>query len=312
MDEWPKALVPAKGPMRQDKLAGAAEGMGAWGEQMQSLANSGVMQPDVMTALTLFILGNQPKDPAKKQKIPGAGGGVAGGVWVRERYTIHRPLQQDEVFTISGESIGRHVHKGRRYGTNASTTLNAAGQLAGSNLTTGLLAYKIEEGLADSLEGQSPDEIKAAGPDWRVAVNNPCLAKLNTLNVGDTFGGYDVVLGLDLMAARDTKNPDNPIHSDPKLAKEAGLAKPIAGGAHVLAFPLEVVMAAAGREALLHGAAFDIRWKAPVYADLTITPNARVVKAEADCLVFEIDAVISGGATAMVGTVTIPLPREAA
>ena len=70
--------------------------------------------------------------------------------------------------------------------------------------------------------------------------------------------------------------------------------------------------AAAGREALLHGAAFDIRWKAPVYADLTITPNARVVKAEADCLIFEIDAVISGGATAMVGTVTIPLPREAA
>ncbi|NKC01315.1 MAG: hypothetical protein GKR90_22840 [Pseudomonadales bacterium] len=312
MDKWPKALVPTSGPMRQDKLAGAAEGMGVWGEQLQSLAASGVVQPDVMTALTLFILGNQPRDPLKKQKIPGAGGGVAGGVWVRERFTIHRPLQQDDVFTVTGEAIGRHVHKGRRYGTNASKTLNSQGELVGSNLTTGLLAYKVEEGLSDSLEGQSPDDVEAVGPDWDVAANNPCKDKIESLRVGDAFGGYEVLVGLDLMEARDTKNPDNPIHSDPELAKKAGLAKPIAGGAHVLSFPLEVVMAAAGRDALLHGAAFDIRWKAPVYADLTIIPNARVAQVEADRVVFEIDAVIVGGAVAMVGTVTIPLPRTAA
>ena len=81
MDAWPKALVPAEGPMRADKVAGAAEGMGSWGTECQGLFDEGYLQPDLLTGLTLFILGNQPRDPAQKQKIPGAGGGVAGGVW---------------------------------------------------------------------------------------------------------------------------------------------------------------------------------------------------------------------------------------
>lgn len=305
-DIWPKPLTPASGPMRKDKLDGAAEGMGQWGEQTREIAAEGWIPPDMMTGLTLYILGNQPRDPAK-QKIPGASGGVAGGVWVRERFTIHRPLRRDEVFTVTGEAVGRHVHKGRRYGTNISRTLNAAGELAGSNLTTGLLAYKVEEGLDDNVEGQSPDAIEAAGPDWSVAASNPCLDVLRNLAVGDTFGGYDVLVGLDLMEARDTKKPDNPIHSDPELARKAGLKRPIAGGSHVLAFPLEVIMQAVGREALFHGAAFDIRWKTPVYADLTMQPHATVVVADKDRVVFDIDAQLEDGAMAMVGQVTIPI-----
>ena len=291
--------------MRPDKLDGAAEGMGEWGEELRGLAADGIVQPDMMTALTLFLLGNQPRDP--NQTIPGAGGGVAGGVWVRERYTIHRPLQREEVFTIEGASVGRHVHKGRRYGTTTSRTRNAAGELAGTNLTTGLLAYKVEEGLADTLEGQDPNEIEAAGPDWSVAANNPCLDKLAALREGDAFGGYAVTLGLALMEARDTKNPDNPIHSDPELARKAGLKKPIAGGSHVLSFALEVIMQAVGRQSLLHGAAFDIRWKAPVFADLVIRPHARVAQAAADRVSFDVDAILESGATAMTGRVTIPL-----
>ena len=89
---------------------------------------------------------------------------------------------------------------------------------------------------------------------------------------GDVFGEYPVNVSIDLMQARDTKKPDNPIHSDPELAKKAGLAKPIAGGSHVLAYPLEAIMVAAGEQSLLHGAYIDVRWKSPVYADLTITP----------------------------------------
>ena len=107
----------------------------------------------------------------REQAIPGGAGGVAGGVWVRERFTIHRPLRRDEAFTVRGEALGRHVHKGRRYGTTRSETRTARGELAGSNLTTGLLQYRVEEGLADAVEGLAPDAIEVPGPDWRVAAD---------------------------------------------------------------------------------------------------------------------------------------------
>ena len=303
---WPKALVEVSGPMRADKLDGAAEGMGQWGAETRALATEGLIPPDMMTGLTLFILSLQPRDPSK-QKIPGGGGGVAGGVWVRERFTIHRPLKRDEVFTVRGEAMGRHVHKGRRYGTNWSQTFNAAGELAATNLTTGLLQYKVEEGLADTVEGRHPDDIEAPSPDWQVAAHNPCTETLRGLTSGQTFDGGAVVVGLDLMEARETKKPDNPIHSDPELARKAGLSKPIAGGSHVLAFPLEVILQQVGRHALFHGACFDIRWKAPVYADAVMFPHVKVGAAEQDRVVFEVDATLEDGATAMVGQITVPL-----
>ncbi len=303
---WPKQLTPASGPIRADKLDGAAEGMGQWGEQTQALVADDLVPPDIMTGLTLFLLSSQKREPGK-QKIPGGGGGVAGGVWVRERFTIHRPLTRSEAFIVKGESVGRHVHKGRRYGTNRCQTFNTSGELVGTNVTTGLLAYKVEEGLADTLEGQAPDEIPTPQPDWQAAGANPCLETLKALCKGDEFSGEPVLVGLDLMEARDTKKPDNPIHSDPELAKKAGLEKPIAGGSHVLAFVLELILQHAGRHALLHGASFDVRWKAPVYAGLTILPRVSVSAATADRVVFDIEATLELGATAMVGEVTVPL-----
>ncbi|MCP3933802.1 MAG: MaoC family dehydratase [Actinomycetia bacterium] len=308
MSNWPKLLASVDGPIRIDRLDGAAEGMGTFGEQTRALHAEDLLPPDLMTGLTLFLLSNQPRDPAKKQAIPGGGGGVAGGVWVRERFTIHRPLGRSEVFTVSGKSVGQYVHKGRRYGTNISRTLDAGGELAASNITTGLLSYKVDEVLGDSIEGQSPDDIEPFGPDWDVATDNLCLDALRALTVGDEFGGHDVFVGLDLMAARDTKNPDNPIHSDPELARKAGLSEPIAGGNHVLSFVLEVVMDAVGRHSLLHGTCFDIRWKAPVYADTTMRPHACVTQATPDHVTFELRATLTSGATAMAGTATVPLP----
>ncbi len=308
MSNWPKVLASVDGPIRDDRLDGAAEGMGEFGEQTRALHAEDILPPDLMTGLTLFLLSHQPRNPAKKQAIPGGGGGVAGGVWVRERFTIHRPLGRTEAFTVGGESVGQYVHNGRRYGTNVSRTLDAAGELAASNITTGLLSYKVDEALGDSVQGQSPDDIEPFGPDWSVAGRNLCLDSLRALEVGDEFGDYDVFVGLDLMSARDTKNPDNPIHSDPELARKAGLSQPIAGGNHVLSFVLEAVMAAAGRHSLLHGTYFDIRWKAPVYADTTMRPRARVVEATPDHLTFELEATLTSGATAMAGTATVPLP----
>jgi hypothetical protein len=306
-ETWPKPLLQANGPMRRDKLDGAAEGMGKWGEETRALAAEGWIPPDMMTGLTLFLLSNQPRDPQIKQVIPGGGGGVAGGVWVRERFTIHRPLRREEIFNVSGDSIGRHVHKGRRYGTTRSVTMNSQGQRAASNLTTGLLAYKVEKGLVDRLEGCNPDEIEPFGPDWDLAENNPHRQTLRSLKQGDTFGGHEVVIGISLMQARDTDKPDNPIHSDPELAKKAGLAKPIAGGSHVLSFPLENIMQAVGRYALLHGAAFDVRWRAPVYADVAIRPHVMVAAVSPDRVRFSMEAMLDTGVSAMVGEVTVPL-----
>ncbi len=306
-ETWPKPLQSARGPLRADKLDGAAEGMGNWGAETKGLAADGLVPPDMICGMTLFILSEQPRDPEKKQKIPGGGGGVAGGVWVRERFTIHRPLQRDDRFSVAGENIGRHVHKGRRYSTSRCTTVNETGDIAATNLTTGLMAYKVEEGLAESLEGEDPNAISAPAPDWSAAKNNPYQEQLRRLTPGQILGDYPVPVGLALMQARDTKKPDNPIHSDPELARRAGLSRPIAGGSHILAFALEPILAEAGRQALFHGASFDIRWKAPVYADLTIRPTALVSDASEKQVVFDIEAKLDDGATAMTGRVTIPL-----
>ena len=305
--EWPKPLQAVHGPMRTDKLDGASAGLGAWGRETQALAAEQLVPPDVLTGLTLFILSGQPRSPRKAQAMPGGGGGVAGGVWVRERFTIYRPLQRDDAFSVTGEAIGRHVHKGRRYGTNRSETRNAAGELVARNLTTGLLAYKVDEGLADTLEGEDPNEVAAPAPDWQAARHNPCLAALRKLRTGSVLAAEPVTVGLELMQIRDTKKPDNPIHSDPELARKAGLSKPIAGGSHVLAFVLEVILQAAGRHCLLHGAHFDVRWKAPVYADARIVPQVEVRDARDDRVVFAIAATLDSGATAMTGEVTVPL-----
>jgi len=304
---WPRPLRESRGPIRAEKLDGASAGMGMWGAETQALATEGLVPPDMLTGMTLFLLSTQPKDSNRKQAIPGGSGGVAGGVWVRERYTIHRPLGRDEAFIVRGASEGRHVHKARRYGTTSSETFNAAGERVATNLTTGLLAYKVQQGLADEVEGRAPDDIPPPAPDRTAAGNNPCLEQLRTLRVGDVLGGYPVTVSLALMEVRDTSNPDNPIHSDPELARRAGLAKPIAGGSHILAFALEPILARAGRHALLYGATFDIRWKAPVYADRVIHPMARVTEAAADRVAFTVEATLEDGSTAMTGRVTVPL-----
>jgi acyl dehydratase len=304
---WPRPLQDVRGPIPAEKLDGAAAGMGDWGPETRALAADGLVPPDMLTGMTLFLLARQPRDPDRKQDIPGGSGGVAGGVWVRERYTIHRPLARGDAFTVRGASEGRHVHKGRRYGTTSSETWNAAGKRAATNLTTGLLAYKVQEGLADGVEGRAPDDIAAPAPDGSAARDNPCRERLASLGAGEALGGYPVTVSLALMAARDTSNPDNPIHSDPELARRAGLSRPIAGGSHVLAFALEPVLARAGRESLLYGACFDVRWKAPVYADRVIRPSAQVVEARTDRVVLEVAATLEDGTTAMTGRVFVPM-----
>ena len=122
------------------------------------------------------------------------------------------------------------------------------------------------------------------------------------------LGDTPLVVALSMMAARDTKDPNNPIHSDPEAAKAAGLAKPIAGGDHVKSFALELIMARFGPEVLLHGASFDTRWKAPTEADASITPRAIVTTVARDRVELRYEVQLTDGPMAMAGSVVIPRP----
>ncbi|MCB0990491.1 MAG: MaoC family dehydratase [Acidimicrobiales bacterium] len=315
MGEFPRQLVAVSGPIDADKLDGVAAGMGAWGDHTRSLLDKGIVSPDMICGQTLFLLSNQPRNPNRAQHIPGGAGGVAGGVWVRERYTIHRPLERTDVFTVTGQTVGRHVRKGRRYGNNTSQTFDSSGNLVASNISTGLMSYVPDPDLADGAEGITGDELVAVGPDGDAAMSNPHLDRLAELSVGDVFGGHDVTVSLEMMAARDTKNPSNPIHSDPELAKKAGLRRPIAGGNHVLSFVLEVLMDAIGTEGLLHGSSFDVRWKAPVEDGVVIVPTATVIEtgdsSGVDMVVFDTEARLGAdGPVAMTARVCVPAARS--
>ena len=226
---------------------------------------------------------------------------------MREQFTIHRPLANEDPFTVAGESTGAYSKRGRRYSTTASRTHDSHGRRIATNLTTGLISYKAEPDLPDSSDGLPLDETPSPEPDWSAAASNPDRAELSVLAEGKVVGGGPVTVTLAMMAARDTENPDNPIHSDPDEAKRAGLARPIAGGSHVLAFVLEAMMSELGQEVLLHGANFDIRWKAPTIDGSTIIPTATVLAMADDRVDFGVSVALEDGTEAMVGRITIPL-----
>jgi len=303
--DFPRVLVPVDGPFAQAKIDGAAIGMGDYGDATRALVARGLVQPDLVTGMTLALLAKQPRKPRADGEKKASG--VAGRVWVREQFTIHRPLAQGDVWQVQGESTGTYTKKGRSYSTTASRSMTSKGHVFATNLTTGLFSYVPNPDLADSEQGLPLDETPAPEPDWNAAAHNPHRSELEAATAGTTFGGDPVLVSLAMMAARDTDNPDNPIHSDPEQAKKAGLARPIAGGSHVLAFAMEVVMRTFGEESLLHGARFDVRWKAPTENDVAIIPTATVTEASADRVGLDLQVDLVGGATAMVGSIVIPL-----
>ncbi|MCP3991322.1 MAG: MaoC family dehydratase [Actinomycetia bacterium] len=316
---WPQSLQPVEGPFRRVRIDGASAGMGAHGPVTQALLAAGHVSPDLVCGMTLFLLAKQKAGP---QDVPasqasgddqdgedGKASPIAGGVWVREQFTIHRPLAVDDVFTVTGSSTGRFVRKGRRYGTTRSQSHDAAGRLIATNLTNGLLAYAVEAGVTDHSEGLPLDQTPSPDPDWERAAENPHLDAIRSATVGQRFGGDEMEVSLAMMTARDTSNPDNPIHSDPEAARKAGLERPIAGGSHVLAFAIEPLLAAWGPGALSHGAKFDVSWKAPTKADTTIMASAVVTGVAPDQVDVGLEVVLAEGPTALVGTLTIPLPR---
>lgn len=305
MTSFPRELTPVSGPYLPAKVAGAAVGMGTYGDATRALVAQGLLQPDLITGMTLALLAKQPRKP--KPTGEKRASGVAGRVWVRERFTIHQPVANDDPWVVSGASTGTYVRKGRSYSTTASQSHTSSGELFATNLTTGLFSYRADPTLEDSVQGQPIEDTPAPVPDHGAAANNPHLDAIAAAHVGQVLGNLEVPMTLAMMAARDTDNPDNPIHSDLDEAKKAGLARPIAGGSHVMSFAVEAVLAAWGPQALLHGANFDIRWKAPTEDDTTIVPTATVTAVEADRVELDLQVDLVDGPTTMVGKLVVPL-----
>lgn len=305
-DDFPKSLVPVHGPFPPEKISGAGIGMGAYGDATRTLVASNTLQPDLICGMTLALLARQPRRPKPTGERKASG--VAGRVWVRERFTMHRPIAADDPWQVSGESTGTYVRKGRSYSTTRSTSTTSSGERFATNLTTGLFSYRADPSRVDSVQGLPIEDTPTPEPDHEAARSNPHAAAIRSVSVGDVLGGVEVPMTLAMMAARDTDNPDNPIHSSAEEAKKAGLARPIAGGSHVLSFALEAVMQAFGPEALLHGTNIDVRWKAPTEDDTVIRPTATVTHVAADHVSFDLQVDLVGGPTALVGQLIIPVP----
>ena len=300
----PRAHEPVRGPIPDSIASGAVESLGAWGRASRELFDAGFVPADVLMGMTLYLLAHQPRRPrADGQKRKGA---VSGEVWVREQMTVHRPVRLGQELEIRGEAMRRYTRRGRRYGVTTSETRSKDGELLVSNCTTGLLQYRKHEGLEDQAEGVAEDQLSIPGPDATAASDNPSLETLRAVREDDRIEGEPTLVTLAMMRVRDAGRDDNPIHTDPEVARREGLAAPIAGGSHVLAFLQEALMRAWGPEALLHGAGFDVRWKAQTYAETRVTPRARIERVDPELATVSLE-VEGEERTALTGTLRIPL-----
>ncbi len=298
------ALEPVVGPISDALARGAVAGLGGHGRATGALVEAGLVPADVLAGMTLFLLVGQPRRPrADGEKAKGA---VAGGVWVREQVTVHRPVRIGEALRVEGASVGLFTRRGRRYGVNTSSTFDAEGRLLVSSCTTGLLRYRKEEGVADDPEVLA----EVPGPDPGAAAANPAAAALAALRPGDVFEGEPTVVTLEMMRARDAGRDDNPIHTDPAVAAREGLAAPIAGGNHVVSFLNETLMRAWHPAALLYGAHLDVRFEAQTYAGATVRPRAEVVRVAAGLAELAVE-IESDDRVSVAGTLQLPLAPEA-
>ncbi len=280
------------------------DSLGSAAKASRELLARGIVTPSVLAGMGLFLLAGQPRVPrpdGSRKSAP-----VAGGVWVREQFTLHRPLRLGQEVVVTGVVERRYARKGRVYSTTRAETRDPDGRLLVSNCTTGLVRYRRDPDLADYEEGRAEAEVPRPRPDLDVAGENPALATLRGLAVGETLVGPTTLVSLELMRTRDGARSRNPIHTDPEAARRAGLEAPIAGGSHVLSFVEEVLMDAWGPEALLHGACRDVRFVGQVRAGSRLTPRARVeaVTRERVDVALEVEC---EGRTAVTGTLLIPL-----
>ena len=304
----PQTLAPVEGALPPGVCEGSILGLGPHAQGVKALVDLGLVPPDVVTGMTLHLLTHQPRRPSEGEPRKGA---IEGGVWVREQVTYHAPMRVGEAIRVTGESVRRFARKGRRYGVTLSETQGEDGRRLVSNCTTGLLSYRREPGLGDAHEGVTEADLAVPGPDWQSSRANPCLPRLAAVREGEIISGERARVSLAMMRQRDAGRDDNPIHTDPAIAKREGLAAPIAGGSHVLSFVQSRLMEAWGPECLLHGAHFDVRWIGQTFAESHVVPRARVVEVAPDRIGCEIE-VEGEDRTLLRGKMILPLPGEGA
>ena len=305
---YPLPLSPVRGPLSPSLAENAVLALGPAAKASRELLDAGRVAPDVLAGMTLLLLAGQASraQPAKSER-GGPGRGVAGSVWVREHFTVHRPVRVGQMLEVTGAIQRDYSNGGRRYTVTLSETRSATGDLLASNCTTGLVRYRRDEELPDSEEGLDEDAIRRPALDIGAAAENPAIETLRALRVGDDVRGEVTRVGLEQMRARDGGQSRNPIHTDPEAARQAGLVLPIVGGSHVFAYLQEALMRALRKQALLHGACFDLRWVAQVRAGTCVEPRATVSGASDDRVELDLE-VGCEGRVAMTGSLAIPLP----
>ncbi len=282
----PRSLVSLEGSLPDELLEGCIVGLGPDAGPVREMVDAGLVPPDALTGLTLYLLAHQPRRPRTGGQPRGA---IEGGVWVREQVTYHSPLASSDPVRITGRSAARFARRGRRYGVTLSETHHAEGRRVASNCTTGLLSYRKDPDLADERVGIPEEELSVPGPDWQFAADNPCLPRLREVREGEVLSREPIRVTLEMMRLRDAGRDHNPIHTDVAVAQREGLAAPIAGGSHVLSFLQAMLIEEWGMQSLVHGAHFDVRWVGQTYAESHITPRVRVTCATADEITCELE-----------------------
>jgi acyl dehydratase len=286
----PLPLAPIEIPVTTELVKRLVDGLGEDCPGSVSLMEAGLAPPQSLTGNTIVLVSSHYV--------------IAGGVYWREQVTYSRPPRIGEVMTVAGRVLATYVKDGRHYNVMESSTKAADGSVLAASRSTGLTQYKRSEAPGDS---GPPDDL-GPGPEpfSDRAQNNPSRDKLRALSAGFEVAGRPRTITLEMMRALAAEDTANPIHTDEKAAKEAGLAAPIAGGPHVLAAVQEAMMEELGPESLLHGAHFDVQWVAPVFAGSEVATKATLVEAADDLVTFEL-SVEADGRKAMVGAARIPV-----
>ncbi len=304
----PLPLAPVCAPLEAEFVERVVRSLGPAGAGSRALAARGLAPPNALVGINLSLIASQPTRE-RPERAPTASP-IAGGVWVREQQSVHRPVRIGEQLETRGEIVRRYVRKGRQYSVTLSETRDRAGERVLATCTTGLLRYRADAALRDAEEEHGEPAVAPPAPVAPAAARNPARAALRVLRTGERLQGAEARITLELMRLRDGARARNPIHTDPEAAREAGLDAPIAGGSHVLAFVQELLVERLGGEALLHGVYTDVEWLAPVRAERSVAPCVEVVRLLDDRLELALEARCEG-VLAMRGTLIVPLGDHA-
>ncbi|MEM9405121.1 MAG: MaoC family dehydratase [Acidobacteriota bacterium] len=269
-------------------------GLGSDCPATKTLVDDGYLPPEALVAGSVHLLSSHYE--------------IAGGIYAREQLTLLRPVRLDEQLVVSGSLASRFVKRKRLYRQVLSTTRDRDGHTVASSRTTSLGRFRPQgrRGAMNLDRGSAEPPPISPRPE-----NHDHLPTLGSLSEGRSMTASPRLYTLSMMQAETGPDDRNPIHTDPAVARAAGLAKPIAGGPHVLSSLLELLHLELGGHALSHGAHLDVRWISPVEDGDAVTARVVVTGRSVTTLSLEGSASV-GERLAMLARIEIPLhdPRS--